>query len=202
MQAQAKLRHLRMSPKKVRLIANLIKGLKVEEAINQLSFADKIAKKPILKLLQSAISNAEHNLNLKKENLFIKEIKVDSAGVLKRWQPKAHGRATPILKKLSHVYLVLEEIAPTKIKAKKVKKEKKESIKPIKVSSLKEIKEIIPEKISETKTAEPEGHDKEIDKEIIDVRMEGKHRHKQNEDKKRLKGTKGFIKKMFNRKSG
>ena len=191
-----------MSPKKVRLIANLIKGLKVEEAINQLSFANKSAKKPILKLLQSAISNAEHNLNLKKENLYIKEIKVDLAGALKRWQPRAHGRATPILKKLSHIYLVLEEIVPTKIKAKKVKKAKKEGSKPLKVSSLEEIKETRPEKIPLAKAVKPEGHDKEIDKEIIDVRMEGKHRHKQHEDKRKMKGAKGFIKKFFNRKSG
>jgi large subunit ribosomal protein L22 len=122
MQVKAKLKYLRMAPKKVRLVANLIKGLKTDEAIHQLGFLNKAAKRPVLKLINSAVSNAEHNFNLKKDNLFIKEIKVDLAGALKRWQPKAHGRATPILKRLSHIIVILEETVPTKIKAKKTKK--------------------------------------------------------------------------------
>jgi len=203
MQAKAKLRYLRMSPKKVRLVANLIKGLKVQAAINQLVFVNKIAKKPILKLLNSAVANAEHNFNLKKENLFIKEIKVDLAGALKRWQPKAHGRATPILKKISHISLILEEIVPSKVKAAKAKKTKKEEIKPIKLSSLKEVKERMKaEKIPLKSETKPAGHEKEIDKEIHDVREEGKHRHKQHEEKRQMKGKRGFIKKLFSRKAG
>jgi len=203
MQAKAKLKYLKISPKKVRLVANLIKGLKAEEAIIQLGFINKISRQPILKLLNSAIANAEHNLNFKKENLFIKEIKVDQAGSLKRWQPKAHGRATPILKRLSHIYLALEEIVPTKIKAKKAKKEKEAKEKPTRLTSLKEIKETNkPEKIALKSEAKPEGHEKEIDKEIHDVRMEGKHRHKQHEDKRKMKSKRGFIKKIFSRKAG
>jgi len=182
MQVKAKLRYLRMSPKKVRLIANLIK---------------------VLKLLNSAVANAEHSYNLKKENLFIKEIKVDMAGALKRWQPKAHGRATLLLKKISHISLILEEIVPSKVKAAKVKKAKKEEIKPIKLSSLKEVKERMKaEKIPLKSEAKPVGHEKEINKEIHDVREEGKHRHKQNEEKRQMKGKRGFIKKLFSRKAG
>jgi len=203
MQAKAKLKFLRMSPKKVRLVANLIRGLKAEEAINQLNFINKAAKRPLLILLNSALSNAKNNLALKKENLYIKEIRVDMAGALKRWQPRAHGRATPILKKISHVILILEEIVPTKVKAKKVKKAKKTESKPIKLSSLEEVKKKIKaEKIPLKDEAKSEGHDKEIGKEIHDVRMEGKHRHKQHEDKREMKKSKGFIKKFFSRKAG
>jgi len=200
MQVKAKLKYLRMAPKKVRLVANLIKGLKTDEAIYQLGFLNKAAKRPVLKLINSAVSNAEHNFNLKKENLFIKEIKVDLAGALKRWQPKAHGRATPILKRISHISLILEETVPSKIKAKKAKKA---GGKLVKVSSLEEVKaKIKPENVPIQAETKPEGHDKEINKEIHDVRMEGKHRHKQNEDKREMKKSKGFIKKLFSRKAG
>ena len=202
MQARAKLSFLRMSPKKVRLIADVIRGLKVEEAISQLGFLNKAAKRPILKLLNSAISNAENNLELKKDNLYIKEIKVDQAGMLKRWQPRAHGRAAPIRKKMSHVLVILDEIEPTK--PKKVKKAKKEE-KPVRISSLEEVKETKePEKIAPVKKEKLKAkeHAKEIDKEIIDSRMEGKHRHKQHMDKATMKQSKGFINKIFKRKSG
>jgi large subunit ribosomal protein L22 len=202
MQAKAQLRFLRMSPKKVRLIANLIRGLKVEEAVSQLTFMNKAAQRPVLKLLKSAIANAENNFQLKKDNLFIKEIKVDMAGALKRWQPRAHGRATPIRKKLSHILIVLDEIRPTKTKVAK-KAQKQEKL--VKLSSKEEIKEVIkPAKIAEKTKLEKIGkeHTKEIDKEIEDVRLEGKHRHNQNADKRTMKQGKGFITKIFNRKSG
>jgi large subunit ribosomal protein L22 len=199
MQVKAKLKYLRMSPKKVRLVINLIRGLKVEEAIIQLGFVNKIAKRPVIKLIKSAISNAENNFNLKRDNLLIKEIRVDEAGFLDRWQPKAHGRATPIRKKFSHVILVLDEIVPTKVKAKKIKKGEKT----VKISSVEKLKEKPIQKVEAQKEKiQPNGHDKEIGKEIIDVRLEGKHRHNQNMDKKMEKGAKGHIKKFFNRKSG
>jgi uncharacterized protein (UPF0335 family) len=73
----------------------------------------------------------------------------------------------------------------------------------VKLSSLEEVKaKIKPEKVPIQVEAKPEGHDKEINKEIHDVRMEGKHRHKQNEDKREMKKSKGFIKKLFSRKAG
>ncbi|OGY41375.1 MAG: 50S ribosomal protein L22 [Candidatus Buchananbacteria bacterium RBG_13_36_9] len=202
MLVNAKLRYLRMSPKKVRLVINLIRGLKVEEAINQLNFLNKLAKRPVLKLLNSAISNAENNFSLKRNNLFIKEIRVDEAGRLKRWQPKAHGRATPIHKKMSHVIIVLDELVPTKAKA-KLKAKAPKAVKPLKVSSLEEIKKApLSEKVQAKKESVPKEHEKEIDKEIVDVRMEGKHRHKQQEEKRLMKKSKGFIKKIFSRKAG
>jgi large subunit ribosomal protein L22 len=200
MQVNAKLRYLRMSPKKVRLVVNVIRSLKVEEAINQLNFIYKAASKPVLKLLNSAISNAENNFSLKRNNLFIKEIRVDEAGRLKRWQPRAHGRATPIHKKLSHVIIVLDELVPTKAK---VKAKAKKVAKPLKVASLEEIKKApLVEQVKTKKEAVPKEHEKEIDKVIEDVRMEGKHRHKQQEEKRLMKKSKGFIKKIFSRKAG
>jgi large subunit ribosomal protein L22 len=203
MQVKANLNYLRMSPKKVRWVAAFVRGMKVEKALVQLNYLNKAAKKPIIKLLNSAIANAEHNFNLKKENLYIKVLRVDMAGALKRWTPKAHGRATPILKRLSHVNLILDELVPTKKKAAVKTAKKKEEV--VKVKSLEEIK-TTPQADSiyakEKNEAKPEGHDKEIDKEIIDVRMEGKHRHKQNEERRTMKKAKGFIKKMFNRKAG
>ncbi|MBN1325370.1 50S ribosomal protein L22 [Candidatus Falkowbacteria bacterium] len=203
MQVKANLNFLRMSPKKVRWVASLVRGMKVEQALIQLEYLNKAAAKPIIKLINSAIANASHNFNLKKENLYIKEIKTDMAGALKRWAPKAHGRATPVLKRLSHISLILEELVPTKKKVGGKAAKKKEEI--VKVKSLEEIKQAPKSEnllVKEKEAVKPEGHDKEINKEIIDVRMEGKHRHKQQEEKRTMKRAKGFIKKIFSRKAG
>ncbi len=99
--------YLRISPRKVRLVANLIKGLPVEEAEGQLNFLAKRAARPILKLLRSALANAQNNDKLSKENLYVDKLIVDEGPMLKRWQPRAMGRATPIRKKTCHITLVL-----------------------------------------------------------------------------------------------
>lgn len=199
MQVKAQVKYLRMSPKKLRLVVDIIRGMKVEAALDALIFVNKLAKRPIIKLINSAVSNAVNNFNLKKENLFIKEIKVDMAGMLKRWQYKAHGRAAPFRKRNAHILLVLEELVPTKAKAKKVKGEKA-----VKVKSLEQLKaKAAPEKLKLPKEEKiSKDHEKETKEEPFDVRLEGKHRHNQNLDKRQMKGTKGFIKKIFNRKAG
>ena len=115
----AKLRHLRISPRKVRLVTNLVKGLSVQEAEKQLKFLSKRAARPILKLLNSAMANAQHNANLTKEGLYIKNIVVEPGPTLKRWRPRAMGRATPIMKRTSHITILLEQsegavVPPTK----------------------------------------------------------------------------------------
>ena len=102
----ARLKHLRMSPRKVRLVANLIKGLNVAEAEKQLKFLSKRAAGPILKLLNSAVANAKHNLGLDKELLFVVNVIVDSGPSLKRQRPRAMGRASQILKRTSHVTII------------------------------------------------------------------------------------------------
>lgn len=109
MKIKAVLKHLRIAPRKVRLVTDLIKGLSVSEAENQLKFLSKRPAIPILKLLQSAVANAARNFNIKKGNLYIFRITVDGGPMFKRWLPRAMGRATPIQKKTSHVTLILEE---------------------------------------------------------------------------------------------
>lgn len=97
-----------MAPRKVRLIANVIKGLSVNEAEAQLMVNPKKAGGPLLKLLRSAIANSKRK-ELKPENLVVKDIKVDQGPVSKRHMPRAQGRATLILKRSSHITLILAE---------------------------------------------------------------------------------------------
>ena len=135
MKVTAKLRYLRIAPRKVRQVADLICGKTVEQAQTILNFARKRAALPLLKLLNSAIANAHHNFQLEKENLYIRELRVDEGPKLKRWRPRARGQAFEIQKKTSHVTLVLEEIEK-KPKKRKIKKE--EIRKPTKEKIVKE----------------------------------------------------------------
>src|SRR3989344_976390 len=111
MNIKAKLNYLKISPRKTRLVGNLIKGMNFKEAEKTLSFTYKRAAGPFLKLLKSAGANAKNNFHLAEENLFVKELRVDAAPVLKRWMPRARGRATPIKKRASHITVVLSEQA-------------------------------------------------------------------------------------------
>ncbi|MGB8815998.1 MAG: 50S ribosomal protein L22 [Minisyncoccia bacterium] len=118
----AKLNDYRQSPRKVRLLANLIKGKKVEDAKNTLEFTVKRASKPILDLLDSAIANAKNNFSLEKDILFIKKITVDEGVVLKRRMPRARGMAYPIKKRNSHIFIeldIIENMPKTKSQIKK-----------------------------------------------------------------------------------
>lgn len=124
MEVKAQLRHLRIAPRKVRLVVNAIRGLSVSKAEAQLQFMNKKSAIPILKLLQSAVANAEHNSKLNRDKLMIHSIAVGDAVTLKRWMPRAMGRATPIRHHASHVQLVLSD------KVVKGKKEVKEKAKP------------------------------------------------------------------------
>ncbi len=106
----ANLRFLRIGPRKVRLVADAIRGRKATFAIDVLEMMNKRAAKPMIKLLKSAIANAKHNHNLEVETLRVKSVMVDGGPVLKRWMPRAHGRATPVRERTSHINLVLSEI--------------------------------------------------------------------------------------------
>ncbi len=121
----AKLHYLRIAPRKVRLVADLIRGKSVIEAENILNFTFKKPVLPVLKLLKSAIANAENNFNLKKESLYISKILVDEGPRLKRLFPRARGRANIIQKKTSHITIVLEEMSESKREMIKNKKEEK-----------------------------------------------------------------------------
>jgi large subunit ribosomal protein L22 len=106
-EVNAQLKFLRMSPRKVRLLADLIRGRRVDTAIKTLSVMNKRAAKPVLKLVLSAIANAKHNFALNEQTLKVKSITVDGGPVLKRWMPRAHGRATPVRERTSHIKVVL-----------------------------------------------------------------------------------------------
>lgn len=160
----AKLRHLRMSPRKVRLVANLIKNMDVNEAKAQLKFMPKKAGGFLLKLLNSATANAKHNFNLKEDNLYISKVLVDPGPSLKRWMPRAMGRAVRYLKRTSHITLVLNERVEGPVKGKRVptklleskKEEKQFEEGDKKVGEPEAIKKsIVEEKITESKTKQP-----------------------------------------------
>ena len=105
----AKLKRLRISPRKVRLVADLIRGKKAKEALLILEFTKKKAALPLKKLLNSAIANAKNNFQLNPENLYIARITVDEGPKYKRWMPRARGRVNLILKRTSHITLILDE---------------------------------------------------------------------------------------------
>jgi len=130
MDITAKARFVRMSPRKVRLVVDSIRGLGVAKAENCLSFMKQQASEPVMKLLKSAVANAEHNFKLSSEKLFVKTITVDGGPVYKRWTPKAFGRATPIRHRTSHISLILsEKETETEVKTKKELKSSKKLVK-------------------------------------------------------------------------
>ena len=109
MSVKAILRHTRTTPRKARLVADLIRGKKVNEAMNILAFTRKRVAKTIQKLLKSAIANAEENQKaVDVDDLIVKSIRVDKGVTWKRSMPRARGMATPILKHTSHIMIVLD----------------------------------------------------------------------------------------------
>lgn len=122
MEVRAHLRYLRIAPRKVRLVVNLVRGMPVDQAVDQLTVLPKRAALPVLKLVKSAVANAEHNFKLDPKQLRIKSIVANEGPKLKRWQPRAFGRAAEILKRMTHVTIVLEDLnqsAPAKVVGKK-----------------------------------------------------------------------------------
>ncbi|MFH1820551.1 MAG: 50S ribosomal protein L22 [Candidatus Nealsonbacteria bacterium] len=122
MPVKAKVSYLRIAPRKVRLVADLIRGKKAIDAKNILGFTTKKAAEPILKLLNSALANAKNNLKIETDNLFVSKIEVNEGPKLKRWRPRARGRAFEIQKKTSHVNLILDEMKAIPVKKTKTKK--------------------------------------------------------------------------------
>ncbi|WP_088044556.1 50S ribosomal protein L22 [Bacillus sp. EAC] len=109
MQAKAVLRTVRIAPRKVRLVVDLIRGKQVGEAIAILRHTPKTASPVVEKLLKSAIANAEHNYDMDVNNLFIEKVFVDEGATLKRFRPRAQGRASAINKRTSHITIVVSE---------------------------------------------------------------------------------------------
>ncbi len=111
MSAKARIRMVRMTPRKVRVVANNVRGKNVQEAIDYLTFCRRRPARPLLKLIKSAVSNADRKGGMEIDNLYISEILVDKGPTMKRWMPRARGMATPILKRTSRISITLDERA-------------------------------------------------------------------------------------------
>ena len=109
MEVKAKAKFIRTAPRKARMVTELVKGKGVGDALNILAFTKKAPAKIVAKLLRSAVANADQMKNIDVDTLFIKEITVDQGPTMKRYRPRAMGRATIIRKRMSHITVVLEE---------------------------------------------------------------------------------------------
>jgi len=109
MEVKAVARYVRIAPRKARLVTELIKGKPVEEALTILRFVPKKAARLVDKTLRSAVANAEQNPNIDVDTLYIKRIFVDGGPTMKRWRARAMGRATRIIKRTSHITVILDE---------------------------------------------------------------------------------------------
>jgi len=105
--AKAKTKYVRISPRKARLAAALIRGLSVSEASTQLMFSNLKAGRLLQKTLDSAVANAETQLNMRRENLNVIEVRVDAGPTLKRSKPKNRGGRHPIMKRTSHLTIIV-----------------------------------------------------------------------------------------------
>ncbi|ABK60912.1 MULTISPECIES: 50S ribosomal protein L22 [Clostridium] len=111
MEARAIAKYVRMSPRKVRVVLDLVRGKNVSEAFAILKYTPKDAATVVLKVLKSAVANAENNFNLDVNKLYIAEAYANQGPTLKRFKPRAQGRAYSIMKRTSHVTLVVKERA-------------------------------------------------------------------------------------------
>lgn len=109
MEVKASLRFARVSPQKARLVANMVRGQDVSEAVKVLTFLNKKSAGLIKKLVESAVANADYKKTIDLDKLYVKTIYVDEGPVLKRFRPRAQGRATGVRKRMSHINLVLDE---------------------------------------------------------------------------------------------
>lgn len=184
-EVKSSLRYLRMAPRKVRVVADLIKGLDINQARAILRFQRKRAAKPILKLLESAVANAKNNFKLPESDLYVKEIRVNRGPMLKRWMPRAMGRATMIQKKSSHIDLILglREKVEKKFEEARVKEETEITREP-------EIEKVL------------EGEKKEVKPVVSKIEEKKESRIKQKLPKKiRMPSLKPVVRKIFRRKS-
>lgn len=109
MEIKVKLNNLRTAPRKTRLVVDLVRGKKLAEAQSILSFTVNKTARNVLKLLNSAVASATNDFHMDQSNLFVSKITVDEGPKLKRWHPMSRGRAYPIIKRTSHICLVLSD---------------------------------------------------------------------------------------------
>lgn len=124
MKVRAQLKNYRMSPRKVRVVSDTVKGISPDDAVARLKACTREAAGVLKTLIEAAVANAQNNFQLEKDSLFIKDIIVDESTRLKRWRPRSHGRAARIIKRTSHITVFLEE-------KQKVSSEKEESLKKV-----------------------------------------------------------------------
>src|SRR5438132_11247101 len=117
MEATARARHVRITPTKVRRVIDMIRGRHVDEARRILRFSPLGAAKTVAKILESAVANAEQTPGVIPENLLVKAAWADEGPTLKRFRPRAYGRATRVRKRTSHITLVVESITPIEERA-------------------------------------------------------------------------------------
>jgi len=157
MEVKVRLSNLRTAPRKTRLVADLVRGKTLAQAQSILSFTVNKTARTMLKLINSATATATHDLHLDESNLFISKIMVDEGQKMKRWHPMSRGRAYPIMKRTSHIVLVLDEIKPSEEnkeikKTEKTKKSgKKEVVKSSPVSEKKAVEKTAAKKTETTK---------------------------------------------------
>lgn len=101
-------RSLHIAPRKLRLVANMVKRMRVQDALVHLQFTNKKGADIVIKLLKSAIANAEHNFSYSSDGLFIQGITCDGAQVMKRYMPRARGSSSPLNRRMSHLHIALE----------------------------------------------------------------------------------------------
>jgi large subunit ribosomal protein L22 len=188
MKVLAELNNLRISPRKVRLVTDLIKGMDTDEAIVQLQNTIKASVLPIEKLVKSAVANAENNFGLDRSNLYIYDIQVGEASILKRWLPRAYGRATEIYKRNSRVWITLEERVEGKNRKSKEQLEKERK-------DREEARSKMEKEILEQRKKEEEAGEKSA------VTVQSPALKKDLKESESRKGGKGWMKKMFQRKS-
>ena len=109
METSAVAKFVRISPRKIRLVMDQVRGKRVDEALNMLSFAPQKGALILKKLIDSAVANAEQNSGVDVDSLFVKRVYADEGPTLKRFRPRAQGRATKIRKRSSHLTVVLDE---------------------------------------------------------------------------------------------
>ena len=183
MKVSAKLNNLRIAPRKSRLVADLIKNLDVADAARQLDAVVKRSNPHVKKLLESAVSNAENNFGLDKDNLYVFDAIVEAGPSYKRWMPRAYGRASMILKRTSKITIVLEERIEGK--GRKTKEQMEKERKQRAEARKKEEKE---------KTEEKDKKEKEEKKKpAFDTEIKGEEIKKE--------GKKNWTSKIFRRKS-
>ncbi len=120
--ALAQAKYVRMTPMKCRRVIDLVRGMPVQDALDQLRFQPQAASEPIAKVIASAAANAVNNRDLNRDLLFISQAYVDEGPTLKRFRPRAQGRAYRIRKRTSHITVVVESLLPTAVSASPKKK--------------------------------------------------------------------------------